>query len=127
MIYFTYDIQLLFRIILIVWLISRTFRAIKYGKPDFWRELLLWGLLLYVAVLLYNTFEPFAILLERQNQRANLVPLQGILKMIEYASIFDDEVTQRTPSVVCPSPLLPSSWMVSSRVSICTTQPRVLM
>lgn len=95
MIYFTYDIQLLFRIILIVWVISRTFRAIKYGKPDIWRELLLWGLLLYVAFLLYNTFEPFAILLERQNQRANLVPLQGILKMIENASIFDDEVTQR--------------------------------
>lgn len=56
---------------------------------------MLWGLLLYVAFLLYNTFEPFAILLERQDQRANLVPLQGILKMIENASIFDDEVTQR--------------------------------
>ena len=56
---------------------------------------MLWGLLLYVAFLLYNTFEPFAILLQRQDQRANLVPLQGILKMIENASIFDDEVTQR--------------------------------
>jgi len=95
MIYFTYDIQLLYRIILVIWAVSRLIRAIQYGKPDFWREVLVWGLVLYVAFLLYNTFEPFTILLERQNQRANLVPLQGILRMIENASIFDDEVTQR--------------------------------
>lgn len=95
MIYFTYDIQLLYRFILVLWVVSRLIRAIQYGKPDFWREVLVWGLLLYVAFLLYNTFEPFRILLERQNQRANFVPLQGILKMIENASIFDDEVTQR--------------------------------
>ncbi len=95
MIYFTYDIHLLFRVILVAWAITRVFRAIKYGKPGFWRELLLWGLLLYVVFLLYNTFEPFAILLDRQQQRANLVPLQGILRMIDNASIFDDEVTQR--------------------------------
>ncbi|MDY0124742.1 MAG: VanZ family protein [Anaerolineaceae bacterium] len=95
MINFTYDIQLLFRIILLVWVISRVYRAIKYGKPLLWRELLLWMLLLYVAFLLYNTFEPFTILLNRQHQRANFVPLQGIAKMIENASIFDDEVTKR--------------------------------
>ncbi len=95
MIYFTYDIQLLYRIILVLWVVSRLIRAIQYGKPDFWREVLLWGLVLYVAFLLYNTFEPFTILLERQDQRANFVPMQGILKMIENASIFDDEVTQR--------------------------------
>lgn len=95
MIYFTYDIQSLYRSILVLWVVSRLIRTMQYGKPDFWREVLLWGLLLYVAFLLYNTFEPFAILLERQDQRANFVPLQGILKMIENASIFDDEVTQR--------------------------------
>jgi glycopeptide antibiotics resistance protein len=95
MINFTYDIQLLFRIILLVWVISRVYRAIKYGKPLLWRELLLWMLLLYVAFLLYNTFEPLTILLNRQHQRANFVPLQGIAKMIENASIFDDKVTQR--------------------------------
>ena len=95
MINFTYDIQLLFRIILLVWVISRIYRAVLYGKPYLWRELLLWGLLIYVAFLLYNTFEPFTILLERQQQRANFVPLQGIAKMIENASIFDDEVTKR--------------------------------
>ncbi len=95
MIYFTYDIQLLYLIILVVWVVSRLFRAIQYGKPDFWREVLLWGLVLFVAILLYTTFEPFTVLLVRENQRANFVPLQGILKMIENASIFDDEVTQR--------------------------------
>lgn len=95
MIYFTYDIQLLYRIILIVWILSRLIRTIKYGKPYFWRELLVWGLVLYIAFLLYSTFEPFTILLEREGQKANFVPLQGILKMIENASIFDDEVTQR--------------------------------
>src|SRR5690606_3083050 len=45
--------------------------------------------------LLYNTFEPFTILLDRQNQRANFLPLQGILRMIENASIFEDGVTRR--------------------------------
>lgn len=95
MIYFTYDIHLLYRIILVIWIVSRLIRSIQYGKPDFWREVLIWGLVLYVAFLLYNTFEPFTILLERQDQRANFVPLQGIMKMIENASIFDDEVTQR--------------------------------
>ena len=95
MIYYTYDIQLLYRIILLLWVVSRLIRAIQYGKPDLWREVLVWGLVLYVAFLLYSTFEPFIILLERQDQRANFVPLQGILRMIENASIFDDEVTQR--------------------------------
>lgn len=95
MIYFTYDIQLLYRILLIIWVGSRVVRSIQYGKPDIWREILLWGLVLYVAFLLYNTFEPFTILLERQNQRANFLPLQGILRMIENASIFEDGVTRR--------------------------------
>lgn len=95
MIYFSYDIQLLYRILLIIWVGSRVVRSIQYGKPDIWREILLWGLVLYVAFLLYNTFEPFTILLERQNQRANFLPLQGILRMIENASIFEDGVTRR--------------------------------
>lgn len=95
MIYFTYDVKFLALILLFVWGISRIFRSIKYGKPDFWRETLVWLLFLFTAYLLYHTFEPFTFLLERQGTKANLVPLQGILKMIENASIFDDAVTQR--------------------------------
>ena len=95
MIYFTYDYQLLFFAVMLLWFVSRIYRTIKYGKPYFWREIFLWMLILYVAFLLYNTFEPFTILLERQNQRANLVPLQGIFRMIESASKFDIGVTRK--------------------------------
>ena len=95
MITFTYDIGLLYLIVFAGFLASRVFRALKYRKIDLWRELLLFGLLLYIGFLLFNTFEPFAILLKRENQRVNLLPLQGILRMIENASKFDDEVTQR--------------------------------
>jgi glycopeptide antibiotics resistance protein len=93
-IYFTYDIALLYKIVLLAFVASRVFRAIKHRKLYLWREVLVWGLFLYFAILLYNTFEPFTILLEREDQQANLVPLQGILKMIENASIFEDRVTR---------------------------------
>jgi len=95
MFYFTYDIRMLYLVVFAGFLASRVFRALKYRKFDLWRELLLFGLMLYIAFLLYNTFEPFAVLLKRQNQRINLVPLQGIFRMIENASKFDDKVTQR--------------------------------
>lgn len=95
MIYFTFDFELLFMIVLVAWVVSRVLRSVLHGNPYFWREIMLWGLFFYVAFLLYNTFEPFVILLERQNQWANLVPLQGILRMIESASRFDDGVTRR--------------------------------
>lgn len=94
-IYFTYDIAILYKIVLLGFVVSRVFRALKHRKLDPWREVLVWGLFLYFAILLYNTFEPFTILLEREDQQANLIPLQGILKMIENASIFEDRVTRR--------------------------------
>jgi len=95
MIFFTYDFLLLLRIVLAIWIISRIIRAIVYRKIDFFREILLWAMLLYVIFLLFRTFEPFTILIEREHQRANFVPLQGILSMIEKASIFDQDLTRR--------------------------------
>lgn len=95
MIYFTYDYQLLLKIVLAVWIVSRIIRAIVYRKIDFFREILLWAMLLYVIFLLFRTFEPFTILIEREHQRANFIPLQGILSMIEKASIFDQDMTRR--------------------------------
>lgn len=95
MIYFTYDYQLLFKIVLVVWTGFRIFRAIRYKKINIFREILLWGLFLYISILLFRTFEPFTILLEREGQRANFKPLQGILLMIEKASIFDQDMTRR--------------------------------
>ena len=95
MIYFTYDYQLLLKIVLAVWIVSRIIRAIVYKKINLFREILLWGLFLYVAFLLLRTFEPFTILIQREHQRANFVPLQGILSMIEKASIFDQDMTRR--------------------------------
>lgn len=95
MIYFTYDFLLLLRIVLAIWIVSRIIRAIVYRKIDFFREILLWAMLLYVIFLLFRTFEPFTILIEREHQRANFIPLQGILSMIEKASIFDQDMTRR--------------------------------
>jgi len=95
MIYFTYDVEFLALMLLFGWGVSRITRTIKHGKPDLWRETIVWALFLFTAYLLYHTFQPFTFLLERQGSKANLVPLQGILKMIENASIFDDAVTKR--------------------------------
>lgn len=95
MIYFTYDFLLLLRIVLAIWIVSRIIRAIVYKKINLFREILLWVMFLYVIFLLFRTFEPFTILIQREHQRANFVPLQGILSMIEKASIFDQDMTRR--------------------------------
>ena len=95
MIYFTYDFLLLLRIVLAIWIVSRIIRAIVYKKINLFREILLWVMFLYVIFLLFRTFEPFTILIQREHQRANFIPLQGILSMIEKASIFDQDMTRR--------------------------------
>ena len=83
--YFTFDIQLFYALIFGGWLISRIWRSIKGGKPYFWREALLWLLFFYTAFLLYQTFEPFAIMPSRLGNHINLEPFAGIKKMINIA------------------------------------------
>ena len=83
--YFTFDFKLFFALIFGGWLISRIWRSIKGGKPYFWREALLWLLFFYTAFLLYQTFEPFAIMPSKLGNHINLEPFAGIRKMINVA------------------------------------------
>lgn len=83
--YFTFDIKLFYALTLGGWLISRIWRSIKGGKPYFWREALLWLLFFYTAFLLYQTFEPFAIMPSKLGNHINLEPFAGIKKMINVA------------------------------------------
>ncbi len=83
--YFTFDFKLFYSLIFGGWLISRLWRAIKAGKPYFWREALLWLLFFYIAFLLYQTFEPFAIMPSKLGNHINLEPFEGIKRMINVA------------------------------------------
>ena len=83
--YFTFDFKLFFALIFGGWLISRVWRAIKGGKPYFWREAMLWLLFFYIAFLLYQTFEPFAIMPSKLGNHINLEPFEGIKRMINVA------------------------------------------
>lgn len=95
MLYYTYDFMKLALILLVGWAGARLIRTVARGKPDLGRSILIWALFLFLLFLLNKTFSPFTFIPKWDGFNANLVPIRGILSMIENASKFDDEVTQR--------------------------------
>ena len=92
---FEFDFQKLAQILIVGWLVFRVSRAFLHGRPNLVRAVLIWGLFLFTLFLLYRTFEPFVFIPDSRALKANLIPLQGIMSMIENASKFDDQTTQR--------------------------------
>lgn len=95
MLLYKFDFQKLVQILIAGWLVFRLARAFLHGKPNLTRAVLIWSLFLFTLFLLYRTFEPFVFIPDKRAIKANLIPLKGVMSMIENASKFDDQTTQR--------------------------------
>lgn len=90
-----FNSSLFFLAVLVIWILSRLIRAVKYGKPDFSRELWVNFFFLFLCYLLYRTFEPFAFTLLKSQKMMNLVPIERSLQMIHNAWTYGNFFTKR--------------------------------
>ena len=89
MIFLTYDINLLFLTASIGWVIARLVRFATFKQGSMLRELTLSVLFLFLWFLIQRTLEPFILTLDRDPERANLVPFHGLILMVQRAIAVD--------------------------------------
>jgi glycopeptide antibiotics resistance protein len=94
MIFLTYDIQLLLLATSFGWLIARLVRFAIHKRGNLLRELTLTILFLFLWFLIQRTLEPFVLVLDRTPQPPNLVPLRGLVLMLERAIAVDHAFTR---------------------------------
>lgn len=93
MIFLTYDINLLFLATGFGWVIARLIRFAIYRRGSLLRELTLTVLFLFLWFLIKRTLEPFVLVLDRTPEPPNLVPLRGLVQMLERAIDVDHHFT----------------------------------
>lgn len=93
MIFLTYDINLLLLATGFGWVIARLTRFAVYRRGSLPRELTLALLFLFLWFLIQRTLEPFILVLDRTPEEPNLVPLRGLVQMLERAIDVDHHFT----------------------------------
>jgi len=93
MIFLTYDINLLLLATGFGWIIARLIRFAIHKRGSLPRELTLAVLFLFLWFLIQRTLEPFILVLERTPEPPNLVPLRGLVLMLQRAIDVDHRFT----------------------------------
>jgi glycopeptide antibiotics resistance protein len=93
MIFLTYDINLLLLVTGFAWIIARLIRFAIHKRSSLLRELTLTVLFLLLWFLIQRTLEPFVLVLDRTPERPNLVPLRGLVLMLQRAIDVDHRFT----------------------------------
>ncbi len=93
MIFLTYDIHLLLLATGFAWIIARLIRFAIHKRGSLMRELTLAVLFLFLWLLIQRTLEPFILVLDRTPEPPNLVPLRGLVLMLERAIDVDHRFT----------------------------------
>lgn len=93
MIFLTYDINLLLLATGLGWIIARLIRFAIHKRGSLLRELTLTVLFLFLWFLIQRTLEPFILVLDRTPEPPNLVPLRGLVQMLERAIDVDHHFT----------------------------------
>ena len=94
MIFLTYDIQLLLLATGFGWIIARLLRFAIHKRGSLLRELTLTILFLFLWFLIQHTLEPFVLVLDQTPEPPNLVPLRGMLLMLQRAIAVDHAITR---------------------------------
>ena len=94
MIFLTYDIQLLLLATSLGWIVARLVRFAIHKRGSLLRELTLTILFLFLWFLIQRTLEPFVLALDRTPEPPNLVPLRGLLLMLQRAIAVDHAFTR---------------------------------
>ena len=94
MIFLTYDIQLLLLATGFGWIFARLVRFMVHKRGSLLRELTLTVLFLFLWFLIQRTLEPFVLVLDQTPEPPNLVPLRGMLLMLERAIAIDHSFTR---------------------------------
>jgi glycopeptide antibiotics resistance protein len=94
MIFLTYDIQLLLLVTSLGWIIARLVRFAIQKRGSLLRELTLTTLFLFLWFLIQRTLEPFVLVLDQTPEPPNLVPLQGLVLMLQRAIAIDHAFTR---------------------------------
>ena len=93
MIFLTYDINLLLLVTGFAWIIARLIRFAIHKHSSLLRELTLTVLFLFLWFLIQRTLEPFVLVLDRTPEPPNLVPLRGLVLMLQRAIDVDHRFT----------------------------------
>ena len=93
MIFLIYDINLLLLVTGFAWIIARLIRFAIHKRSSLLRELTLTMLFLFLWFLIQRTLEPFVLVLDRTPEPPNLVPLRGLVLMLERAIDVDHRFT----------------------------------
>lgn len=93
MIFLTYDINLLLLVTGFAWIIARLIRFAIHKRSSLLRELTLTMLFLFLWFLIQRTLEPFVLVLDRTPEPPNLVPLRGLVLMLQRAIDVDHRFT----------------------------------
>lgn len=93
MIFFRYDINHLLLVTGFGWIIARLIRFAIHKRGSLLRELTLTILFLFLWFLIQRTLEPFVLLLDQTPDPPNLVPLRGLVMMLERAITVDHTFT----------------------------------
>ena len=93
MIFLTYDINLLLLATGFAWIIARLIRFAIHKRSSLLRELTLTMLFLFLWFLIQRTLEPFVLVLDRTPEPPNLVPLRGLVLMLQRAIDVDHRFT----------------------------------
>jgi len=93
MVFLTYDINLLLLATGFGWVVARLTRFAIYRRGSLLRELTLAVLFLFLWFLIQRTREPFVLVLDRTPEEPNLVPLRGLVQMLERAIDVDHHFT----------------------------------
>ena len=94
MIFLTYDINLLLLATGFGWIIARLLRFAIHKRGSLLRELTLVLLFLILWFLIQQTLEPFVLVLDQTPQAPNLVPLRGLVLMLQRAISVDHAFTR---------------------------------
>lgn len=94
MIFLTYDINLLLLVTGFGWILARLIRFAIHKRANLLRELTLTILFLFLWFLIRQTLEPFILVLDQTPQPPNLVPLRGLVLMLERAIAVDHSFTR---------------------------------
>ena len=99
MIVLTYDIFFLFLATGLGWIIDSLIRFGVYKRGSLLREFTLAVLFLFLWFLIQRTLEPFVMALDRTPEAPNLVPLQGLVLMLQRAIAIDHTNTWRIVAI----------------------------
>jgi glycopeptide antibiotics resistance protein len=93
MIFLRYDINLLLLVTGFGWTLARLIRFAIHKRGSMMRELTLAVLFLFLWFLIKRTLEPFILVLDRTPEAPNLVPLRGLVLMLQRAIDIDHNFT----------------------------------